>query len=164
MHCHYVEHGGLFLTIDSIFARRRSAYCFHPNGANVSSSFFMLNIKSYKVPAIKTVRYTISRRYSFRSERVTLLKRTCLLMCHEISHMFGLSHCIYYHCLMNGSNNFEESDAKPLRMCPVCLRKLQFVCKFDVVPRYEALASFCHDNGMTHEANWFSTRLEQIRR
>jgi archaemetzincin len=64
---------------------------------------------------------------------------------------------------MNGSNHFEESDAKPLRLCPVCLRKLQFACKFDVVSRYEALESFCRDNEMTPEATWFTARLEQIR-
>jgi len=26
---------------------------------------------------------------------------------HEIGHMFGLKHCVYYECLMNGSNSSE---------------------------------------------------------
>ena len=91
-----------------------------------------------------------------------MLKRTCLLMCHEISHMFGLSHCVYYWCLMNGSNNFKENDAKPLHLCPVCLRKLHFACKFDVLRRYEELASFCRDNQLVAEADWFEARLQQI--
>ena len=32
-------------------------------------------------------------------------KRSCHTMAHEISHMFGLKHCIYYECIMNGSNS-----------------------------------------------------------
>ena len=32
------------------------------------------------------------------------LMRACYIMAHEITHMFGLTHCIYYECLMNGSN------------------------------------------------------------
>lgn len=32
----------------------------------------------------------------------TLLYRACKIMAHEISHMFGLRHCIYFKCLMNG--------------------------------------------------------------
>ena len=31
-----------------------------------------------------------------------LLMRACAIMCHEIGHQFGLRHCIYYECLMNG--------------------------------------------------------------
>lgn len=29
--------------------------------------------------------------------------RACKVMTHEIGHMFGLKHCIYYHCAMCGS-------------------------------------------------------------
>jgi len=37
-----------------------------------------------------------------------LLMRGCHIMTHEIGHMFGLRHCIYYECLMNGLNSAEE--------------------------------------------------------
>lgn len=46
-------------------------------------------------------------------------------MAHEIGHMFGLRHCIYFSCLMSGSNHLEETNAKPIEFCPVCIRKLQ---------------------------------------
>jgi len=29
-------------------------------------------------------------------------------MAHELGHMFGLTHCVYYNCLMNGSMNGKE--------------------------------------------------------
>jgi len=31
-------------------------------------------------------------------------------MLHEIGHMFGLKHCVYYECLMNGIMSVEEQD------------------------------------------------------
>ena len=39
--------------------------------------------------------------------------------------MFGISHCVHFHCRMNGSDSLEESDRSPMHLCPVCLRKLQ---------------------------------------
>jgi hypothetical protein len=52
-------------------------------------------------------------------------------MTHEISHMFGIKHCIYYECLMNGSNKITESDIKPPRLCAVCMRKLKHMVQFN---------------------------------
>jgi archaemetzincin len=31
--------------------------------------------------------------------------RSMWVMSHEITHMFGVRHCIFYKCLMNGSNH-----------------------------------------------------------
>ena len=33
-----------------------------------------------------------------------LLHRACNLAIHEISHIFGLYHCVHYECLLNGTN------------------------------------------------------------
>ena len=38
----------------------------------------------------------------------TLLRNACYVMVHEIGHMFGIIHCTYYECLMNGFNSEEE--------------------------------------------------------
>jgi len=62
--------------------------------------------------------------------RALLLRRSAKVLAHETAHMFGLRHCIYFHCVMNGSNHLEESDARPMHLCPVCLRKLQFSIGF----------------------------------
>jgi len=56
----------------------------------------------------------------------TFLMRTLKTTLHEIGHMFGLLHCIYYECNMNGSNNLEKSDIRPIYFCPVCYRKLSY--------------------------------------
>ena len=68
-----------------------------------------------------------------------LLYRSCNTLTHEICHTFGILHCIYYNCLMNGSNSLEESLKRPLIECPVCLRKLHEVIGFDCKERYNKI-------------------------
>ena len=51
-------------------------------------------------------------------------------MTHEIGHMFGVKHCVYYNCAMNGSNHLQESDRRTEHLCPVCLRKLQVLTDY----------------------------------
>ncbi|XP_061160559.1 arylsulfatase G-like isoform X1 [Syngnathus typhle] len=69
----------------------------------------------------------------------TLLLRSCKTMTHEIGHMFGMRHCQWLSCVMQGSNHLEESDRRPLELCPICLRKLQTSAGFNIAERYEAL-------------------------
>lgn len=76
-----------------------------------------------------------------------ILKRSCKVLSHEIGHMFGMYHCIYYHCGMNGSNNLQESDSKPIHLCPICLRKMYYSIGFDVKKRYEQLQKFYQSVG-----------------
>ena len=92
-----------------------------------------------------------------------LLRRSMKVLTHETGHMFGLTHCVYFNCVMNGSNHLQESDRRPLHLCPVCLRKLQFSVGIDVVKRYEALAQFDRQAGLEDEAAWVDRRLEKIR-
>jgi archaemetzincin len=88
-----------------------------------------------------------------------LLRRACKLLVHETAHMFGLKHCIFFNCLMNGSNRLEESDRWPMHFCPVCLRKLQFSTSCDIVEQYEKLARFYDAAGFADEAEWTRKRL-----
>lgn len=88
--------------------------------------------------------------------------RSCKVLVHETAHMFSISHCIYSHCLMNGSNHLAESDARPMHLCPVCLRKLHHAVGFDVVHHYQKLFYFFRSAGFDKEARWVSRRLEHI--
>ena len=79
---------------------------------------------------------------------LTWRKRACSTMVHEIAHMFGLSHCIYYECTMNGSNGSFEFVKHPNRtLCPVCLAKLKLNCKFDCRERYARLIEISNQLG-----------------
>lgn len=91
-----------------------------------------------------------------------LLRRSCKVVAHEMAHMFGIAHCIYFHCLMNGSNHLAESDARPMHLCPVDLRKLQDSIGFDVAQWYRGLLEFTRSVGFLDEAEWLSQRLEFI--
>jgi len=92
-----------------------------------------------------------------------LLWRSAKVLTHETAHMFGLAHCIYFKCVMNGSNHLQESDARPLHLCPVCLRKLQWSIGFDVVKHYENLHQFCQRARFEDEAAWIARRLKEVR-
>jgi archaemetzincin len=93
-----------------------------------------------------------------------LLSRSCRLVSHEIGHMFGMRHCIYYRCNMNGMNSIEESDRQSAYLCPVCLRKLHYVLHFDVIDRYKNLYFFYKKTGLLQEASWFKRRLTTLLR
>jgi len=54
--------------------------------------------------------------------------RTCL---HELGHLLGMRHCIYFRCLMNGNNGPGDSAGRTTFLCPVCLRKVLSVCAGD---------------------------------
>lgn len=91
-----------------------------------------------------------------------VLRRSCKVLAHEAGHMFGIHHCIWYHCLLNGSNHLAESDARPLHLCPVDLRKLYVATGFDVVERYRRLATFWRSARIEAEAEWIERRVAYI--
>jgi len=57
-------------------------------------------------------------------------------MSHETCHLFYMSHCVFFECLMNESCSVSEAMSQPLYLCPVCLRKLQKVLRFTSVVEY----------------------------
>ncbi len=94
--------------------------------------------------------------------KTLLMSRSCGVLVHETSHMFGMQHCTYFECVVNGSNSLAESDGQPLHLCPVCLRKLQHSVGFDVVDRYRRLRDVYRRIGLDDEADWINRRLAWI--
>ncbi|KAM6897152.1 archaemetzincin-2 [Xenentodon cancila] len=76
----------------------------------------------------------------------TLLLRSCKTMTHEIGHMFGVKHCQWMNCVMQGSNHLEESDRRPLDFCPICLHKLHVSVGFKIAERYKALLRWMEED------------------
>jgi archaemetzincin len=91
-----------------------------------------------------------------------VLRRSYKVLAHETGHIFGLAHCIYFSCLMNGSNHLVESDRRPLHLCPVCLHKLQWSIGFDVVKRYASLERVTRAANFMDEADWLSRQLKRL--
>jgi len=93
-----------------------------------------------------------------------MLYRASKIMTHELSHMLGLRHCIFYQCGMNGQNHIEEHDNTPFPFCVICFRKLQHACGFKILERYEALTAICKEFGFNEDAEWFNRRLEDLKK
>ena len=94
--------------------------------------------------------------------RKLMLRRSLKVLAHETCHMFGIEHCVWFHCLMNGSNHLAESDARPLHLCPVDLRKLQWCIGFEVVERYRRLLDFDRQAGFEDDAHWLEKQIRFI--
>jgi archaemetzincin len=102
-------------------------------------------------------------RLSLVAARNLVLRRSCKVLAHEVGHLFGLYHCIYYRCVMNGSNSLPESDGKPIELCPVCLGKLRCSAGFEVPERYAKLQAFYQGAGLSDEAREAGLRLDVLR-
>ncbi|CAD6439767.1 a0636acf-136d-4261-b13d-06c584d5e938 [Sclerotinia trifoliorum] len=51
------------------------------------------------------------------------LSRICRIASHELGHCFGIAHCVYYACSMQGSASIIEDARQPPYLCPVDLQK-----------------------------------------
>ena len=91
------------------------------------------------------------------------LRRCGMVLCHEASHLFGIKHCVYASCVMNGSNHLEESESRPFALCPVDLRKIQLTLDqarvdgkatppVDLVARERGLLAFFEAHGLDDDA------------
>lgn len=91
-------------------------------------------------------------------------ERVFKVMTHEIGHMFGMRHCVHFHCLMNGVNHEGELDAAPPHLCPVCLRKLHMLTDFDPATRYDALKAHYARADWDEAKQFIDRRLGRIRK
>jgi predicted Zn-dependent protease len=94
--------------------------------------------------------------------RANYLRRAGKVVVHELAHVYGIDHCIHYHCVMNGTGHLVEDFSAPAHLCAVCLRKLQFRMGFDVPQRYQRLLSVFKAGGLTKEARWVERRLANL--
>ena len=87
--------------------------------------------------------YTQEKYESTEEFQSKLLLRTLKIVTHEVSHLFGLSHCLYSNCNMMGSKGLWQTDSNPIYLCDICQRKLKKCLKFNHVERYETLNELC---------------------
>jgi hypothetical protein len=62
---------------------------------------------------------------------------------------------------MNGNNSHEESERRPMDLCPILVRKLKWNRGFHAAERCQKLRHFCSENGLTEEAQWIFKRLKK---
>jgi archaemetzincin len=94
------------------------------------------------------------------------LARVCRTTAHELGHCFGLDHCVYYACSMQGTASIIEDARQPPYLCPVDLAKVLSATGADVKERYRALLKFCErkSEGQVFKAYgaWIEARLIEM--
>ena len=98
----------------------------------------------------------------YGEEPKALLRHTLKLSAHELGHVFGIKHCVFYRCVMNGANSLAEISAAPMHLCPVCLAKLKWNVDFDARRRYQQLSRFYKKVGMDAEAAYTAARAKEV--
>lgn len=91
------------------------------------------------------------------------LNRLIKTSCHEIGHMFSIYHCTFAECIMNGTNNLEESDSRPNKLCSECLKKLYWNLKFDNVKRLTAIRDYFNTHKLTSDFDLINRDLAVIK-
>ena len=116
-------------------------------------------------------RYYEDLKYSIKDKDDLLLnavKGAAGTMVHEVGHLFGIKHCVYFNCKMNGGSMFTETPSAPAYdFCPVCIRKLRSSLKFDIKDRLSNLAKglseiFGKSVGLSNEIAFFENRYNSI--
>jgi archaemetzincin len=94
------------------------------------------------------------------------LGRVCRTASHELGHCFGMDHCVYYACGMQGSASIIEDARQPPYLCPVDLAKVLRATGTGEKERYEALLSFCDKQKDIHifagYGAWIRGRLTEM--
>lgn len=106
-------------------------------------------------------------RYRHCMSKTLFLRRCMMVLCHEIGHLFGIMHCVWWKCCMCGSNHDGESDRRPFALCPMDLAKLQEAIGpqcFKLLDREVALAEFLEKRGLSDFAAWHRSHIEELQK
>ncbi|TKA73802.1 hypothetical protein B0A55_05526 [Friedmanniomyces simplex] len=94
------------------------------------------------------------------------LSRVCKTASHELGHCFGIDHCTYYACVMQGTAGLSEDARQPPYVCPVDTAKLLTATGADEMDWLRALLNFCERFGedalFAAFAAWLRMRLAEL--
>ena len=91
--------------------------------------------------------------------------RACKTASHELGHCFGIDHCTYYACVMQGTAHMQEDSEQPPYLCPVDLSKVLRATGAEEKDRYKALLTFCEkwekDRMFAAFVGWIRCRMTE---
>jgi len=97
-----------------------------------------------------------------KEEFAKTLLRTIKIGTHETGHMFTIEHCTAWECNMCGSNHLDESDRRPLWLCPECMPKVCYATGANPARRYRGLAKFCQKHGLDAQAAFYDKSAKAL--
>lgn len=102
---------------------------------------------------------------SIPAELTTLwLGRVCKTASHELGHCFGIAHCSYFACIMQGTASLAEDSRQPPYLCPVDLVKVLRATGASEGERYGELVKVCDkwrgDRMFDAFAAWLRVRMD----
>ena len=100
------------------------------------------------------------------TRRRLLIRRSFQWLAQHVIVLFGIEHCVFHSCVMNGYIHLDEMMIVPLQLCPVCLRKVHHSIGIRTTQRccdrYSSLRGFCNTqpNVFDREIAWYGKRVE----
>ena len=83
---------------------------------------------------------------------------------HELGHCFGMDHCVYLACVMQGTGSVAEDVRQPPDLCPVCLEKLSLTLAPNLVAAAAAAGSGGEKEELDVRRRCLRERFEALRR
>ena len=93
------------------------------------------------------------------------LGRVCKTASHELGHCFGIDHCVYYACIMQGTANLADDSRQPPYLCPIDLAKVLRATGASEKDRDAALLEVCKkwrdDRMFAAFGAWLRVRMQE---
>lgn len=78
---------------------------------------------------------------------------------HETGHILGIRHCKAWNCVMSGSNNLKDLDARPVHFCPQCVAKLCRTTGQRPAAYFQEMASFWQKQHYAQQAEHYTKAM-----
>lgn len=91
------------------------------------------------------------------------LGRVCKTASHELGHCFGINHCVYYACIMQGTAGLSEDARQPPYLCPVDTAKVLRATVSNERESVEAMLRFCDKRREMEENGLFAAFVAWLR-
>ena len=104
---------------------------------------------------------------TIQDRNVLWLSRVCKTASHELGHCFGLDHCVYYACVMQGTAGLSEDARQPPYLCPVDMAKVLTATGARAEEAYAELLEFSErfanrDKMFAAYRTWLTCRLREL--
>lgn len=120
---HFGEHGTIDAAPPPATKKRKSATTSQVAGTSTSMSQKDLGQEPSQ-QALTPLRAAFAHHTPTPHPSSDYLFRICRTASHELGHCFGIDHCVYYACSMQGTTSLAEDMRQPPYLCPVDLGKV----------------------------------------